>query len=88
MLYLYALPHRTYRLEDVSQHRSSRETCKVRDCIKWMKRTVSGHQLNEEEPVMVIEFLTRFIREENFQEMYEAQALEGLPSFFKGFAKS
>lgn len=38
-------------------------------------------------PILVIDFLTRFVEEENIQEISEAYALVALPLFLKEFAK-
>ena len=87
-LYKDALSYRSYRLEDTSQRRTSRETGKVRDYIKRMDIKLKQHHFTGEDPIMVLDFLARFVREANIQEMSEAQAFLALPHFLDGFAKS
>lgn len=53
-----------------------------------MALKLSDHHFLGEHPIMVIDFLTRFAREANIQEISKAQALVALPSLPKGFAKN
>lgn len=86
-LYKKVMSYRTYRLARRDQDRSSRETGKVRDFIKRMDIKLSAHHFSGEDPIMVLDFLARFTREANIQEMSEAQAFLTLPSFLSGMAR-
>jgi len=88
ILYKNVCSYRMYRLTDTTTHRSSRGTGKVRDYIKRMEIRLSQHHFSGKDPIMVLDFLSRFVREAEIQEMSEAQALLALPSFLNGFAKS
>lgn len=54
-VYVDALLYRTYRLEDVSNHRGIRGTGKVRDYINRIELRLSGHNFSGEDPIMVAE---------------------------------
>lgn len=86
LFYVDTLSYHSYRLEDVSQHHSHRGTGKVRYYIKQMVFRLSRYLFSGEDLIMVIDFLTRFVRKANIQEMSEDDALTALPSFFKGCA--
>lgn len=60
----------------------------VCDYIKRMGLIQFGHPFSGENPIMVFDFLTRFVSKANIQEMSDALALIALSSFLKRFAKS
>lgn len=60
----------------------------VRDYIKRMALKLSNHHFSGEDLIMVIDFLSRFVRDENIQEIFEAQTPVALPSFLKGFSRN
>lgn len=82
------LSYRKYRLDDATQRRSSRTTGKVHDFLKRMELTLKDHRFSGEDPIRVLDFLARYVKEANIQAMSEAQAFIALPSFLIGFAKS
>lgn len=53
-----------------------------------MALKLSGHHIFSEDPIIVIDLLTRFVREANILKMSEAYVLTGLFSLPKWFAKS
>lgn len=73
---------------NVSQHRSPCETGEARDYIKRMALKMSDHDCSEEELIMVVDLLTKFVKKANTREMSEAMVLVALPSFLNEFAKS
>jgi len=87
-LYRQVCSYRSYRLTDTSTRRSSRGTGKVRDYIKRMEIRLAQHHFSGSDPIGVLDFLSRFTREAEIQEMSEAQALLSLPHFLSGFARS
>lgn len=87
-LYVENLSCCTLRLEDVSQQPSPRETRIISDCIKRMALKLSGHHFLGENPIMVIHFVTLFVREANIQEICKAWAFVALPPFLRRFVKS
>lgn len=56
--------------------------------IKRMARKLFNYHFFGENAILVIDFQARFVREAKIQEMFEAQALATLPSFFRGSANS
>lgn len=73
-LYKMVLSYHPYRLDDTIQRLSSRATGKVRGFLKRMYLTLKDHRFSGEDPILVLEFLARYVRESNIQEMTEAQA--------------
>jgi len=82
------MPYQTYRLEDTAQSRSSRTIGKVKDHIKQLDIKLNQQHFSGDDFILILEFLTRFVREANINEMSEAQAYLDLPSFLQGFALS
>lgn len=80
------LSYRTYRLRNRRQKRSGKETGKVRDHLKRLGLTMKDASFNGDDPILVLEFLTRFADEADTLEMSEAQAFVALPYFLKGQA--
>ena len=86
-LYAELLNYRHYRLEKRSR-RSSRHTPKARHQVKNMGLTMLPHRFTGEDPILVLDFLRRFIGEAEQLAMSEDQAYITLPFFLKGEAKS
>lgn len=83
-----ALSYRTYRLENTDQERTSRQTGKVKDHIKRLQLTLEECSFDGGDPILILEFLSRFADEADTLEMSEAQAFIALPYFLKGNAAS
>lgn len=49
---------------------------------------LQSHHFFGDYPIMVIDFLTKFVREANIQERSETQAFVAVPSFLKRFSKT
>lgn len=81
------MSYSTYRLEYITQRRSSRATRKLRDFFKRMELTLKYHPFSVENPIRVLEFLSRYVMEANIQPMSESQAFIDLPSFLIVFSK-
>lgn len=68
-----------YSLEDVSHYRSLHGTRKVWNNIKRMALKRSGNHYSGEKPIMIFNFLAKFVREANIQGLLEPQSLIALP---------
>lgn len=53
-----------------------------------MNLQVMDCHFSGEDPIVVIDFLVRFVRKENIQKMSEVQNFMTIPSFIASFAKS
>lgn len=53
-----------------------------------MELILAEHNFSGENSMILTDFLTRFVREADIQEVSEAQAFVALQSFFKGYARS
>ena len=82
-LYDVLLNYRMYRLKRKSSTRSGRETGKVKDHVRRMATTLSGLEFSGKDPILVLNFLSRFVEECDVLEMKESQALLALPYFLK-----
>ncbi|CAN8062282.1 unnamed protein product [Agarophyton chilense] len=85
-LYRKVLNYRYYRLKVKSKKRSGRETAKVKDHIKRLKIGHNDLRFDGKTPILVIEFLNRFVADGDTLEMSEPQEFGSLPNFLKGFA--
>ncbi|CAN8070507.1 unnamed protein product [Agarophyton chilense] len=85
-LYRKVLNYRYYRLKVKSKKRSGCETAKIKDHIKRLKIGLNDLTFDGKTPILVIEFLNRFVAEADTLEMSEPQAFLSLPHFLKGFA--
>ena len=86
-LYAELLNYRRYRLKRTSRRRS-KDTAKARHQVKNMGLTLLPHRFTGEGPIMVLDFLLRFVCEAEQVAMSEEQAYIALPFFLKGAAKS
>ena len=86
-LYAELLNYRHYRLKRTSRRRS-KDTAKARHQVKNMGLTLLPHRFTGENPIMVLDFLRRFVSEAEQLAMSEEQAYIALPFFLKGAAKS
>ena len=82
-LYSELLNYRHYRLSKRSR-RSSKLTAKARHQVKNMGLTMLPHRFTGEDPVLVLDFLCRFIGDAEQLAMSEDQAYIALPFFLKG----
>jgi len=82
------MSYRTYRLEDTSQSRSSRATGKVKDHIMRLDIKLNQQHFSGDDPILILDFLARFVREANINEPRSSQPHLALPSFLQGFARS
>ena len=86
-LYKKLLSYRYYRLLKTTSKRTGRETAKTRDHIKRMEITLKDYSFDGQDPIKVLEFLSKFCDEADTLEMTEAQAYVVLPYLLKGSAK-
>lgn len=87
-LYTAVLSYWSYRLVDTNASRSSRAAGKVRVLVKRMNLKLSDHTILENDLIMVLNFLLRFVRDAIIQAMTEDQVLKALQCFQIGFARS
>ena len=81
------MSYRFYRLNDTTQTRTSSETGKVRRFIKDLEITLSEQKFTGADPILVFDFLVRFIEEMDTLGINEGQAFIILPYFLKGSAQ-
>ena len=86
--YANVVSYRWYRLASVTQSRSSRATAKVKDFIKRLEIVLKEHHFDGSDPIRILDFLARFVKEADIQDMTEAQAYLALPKFLGGLAQS
>lgn len=86
--YKKVLSYIDFGLEYSSPGHSSRTTSTIRDYLKRKYIAIRNHRFTIEEPIQVLDFLARFVREENIQGMSEDQDLIELTIFLTGFEKS
>jgi len=82
------LSYRSYRLENISSKRNTRGTATAKRAISKMELKLKEHHFSGNDPIMVIDFLTRLVREANIQGFSEAQMFLALPAFLEGKALS
>lgn len=70
---------RTYRMENTSHARSGRQTGKIRYQIKRLETALGEAALDGEGPILILEFLARFMEETNNNPKSEAQAFVAFP---------
>lgn len=87
LLYRKLLSYRYYRLEDTTPQRTPRGTGKVRNHLRQMELTMKAHKFSGEDPILVLDFLSRFVAEADILRMSEAQAYIALPYFLTGLAE-
>ena len=87
LLFRSLLSCRTYRLGDLSDQRTPRGTSKIKDHIKGLELTMRGHTFDGEDPIHVLDFLARFVREADTLKRSEAQAYIAVPYFIRGHAE-
>ena len=82
------LSYRLYRLTNTKSSRNGRETAKVKDHLVRLEITMRKCKFSPKDPVGIIGFLEKFVRECNMLEMTEAQALLAVTEFLSGTARS
>ena len=82
------LSYRLYRFNDTRNRRSGRETVKVKNHIVRLEVTMRKFKFSMKDPVGILGFLDKFVRECNMLEMKEAQALLAVTEFLSGTAQS
>ena len=80
------MSYRNYRLTDTTQYRTRHQTGKVWDLIKRLEVTMKDYCFTGGDPILIFEFLNRFVDEADMLDMTEAQAFITLPYFLKGYA--
>lgn len=80
------MSYRYYRLMRTSRTRSSATTGVIRKQIKNLELILKDHKFSGEDPIMVFDFLTRFVEEADTIGMSEGQAFVALPHFLTGTA--
>lgn len=85
-LYRKLMNYRMYRLKIRKTKRTGHETAKVKDHIKRLKVGMDNLTFDGKDPIMIFDFLSRFVSEANTLEMSEPQAFVAIPHFLSGFA--
>ena len=80
--------YRYYRLMDTNQIRYAEESKKLRDQVKTFQATFASTEFSAQDPIMVFDFLTRFVEEADTLGVSEAHAFLILPKVLKGRAES
>ena len=70
-----------YRLARHKASRSSRETGKVRALLKQMELTMKSRKFSGNDPILIFEFLHKFVEEAGTLGMSESQAYLAVPYF-------
>lgn len=81
-----ALFYRTYLLENTSHGRAGRQTGNVEVQIKRLKLTLNDCSFSAEDPILILEFLSRFVTEGETLDMSGAQAFIALLYLLNGMA--
>ena len=82
------MSYRFYRLSRPESRRDSRTTGMVGQLIKRMGLNIDEHKFDGSDPIMVFDFLSRFVEEADTLAMSEAQAYLCLPYFLTHTASS
>ena len=59
----------------------------MKDFIKRMGITLNERKFDGSDPILIIDFLVRFVKEANVHKLSEAQAFVTLPYFLNGMAR-
>ena len=78
--------YRYYRLIRRTSKRSGRDTQKVKDHLKRLELTMHKSKFDGTDPITILSFLARIVRECDTLDMSEAQAYIALPYFLTGSA--
>ena len=81
------MSYRSYRLKLTTDVRTSFATSEVRTHLKNLTLTLKSHAFDGDDPILIFDFLTRFVNEADMLGMSEAQAFVALPAFLKGDAE-
>ena len=87
LLFRSLLSYRTYRLGDLSDPRTPRGNSKIKDRITRLELPMRCHTFDGRDPIHVLDFLARFVREADMLKMSEAQACIAVPYFLRGHAE-
>ena len=79
--------YRYYRLADTRQVRSAEDTKRLRDQAKTFQSTFDTTKFSGEDPIMVFDFLMKFVEEADTLNVSEAHAFIILPKVLKGRAE-
>lgn len=85
-LYRKLTDYRYYRLRIRKTKRSGRETGKVKDHIRRLRVGLDELTFDGKDPILIFEFLSRFVVEANTLRISEAQAFVALPHFLRKLA--
>ncbi len=80
--------YRYYRLKRVKNARSASNTVEVRRHLKALELTLKSEKFSGKDPILVLNFLARFVEEADTIRMTEAQAFIALPHFLTGQAEN
>lgn len=86
-LYMEFLSYRYYWLEEFSLEMTLRDTSKVKDCVKRMQLSMRNQCFTGDDPILVLNFLARFVAEADVLGMSDAQAYLVLPYILRGVAE-
>lgn len=79
--------YRYYRLYDTTMIRNADDSKKLREQIKTFQAAFEGTKFSAEDPIMVFDFLTRFVEEADTLGVSEAHAFLILPKLLIGRAE-
>ena len=79
--------YRYYRLSDIRQTRSALETKLLRDQAKTFQSTFDTTKFSGEDPILVFDFLMKFVEEADILDVSEAHAFIILSKVLKGRAE-
>ena len=79
--------YRYYRLSDIRQTRSALETKLLRDQAKTFQSTFDTTKFSGEDPILVFDFLMKFVEEADTLNVSETHAFIILPKVLKGRAE-
>ena len=80
--------YRYYRLKDGRSKRSHATSQATRHFIKSMDLTFKEHRFDGSDPILVFDFLTRFVEEADILTLNEGQAFLILPHYLSGSAST
>ena len=81
------MSYRSYRLKRTIDVRSLFDTTEVRTHLKNLTLTLKSLAFDGDDPIMIFDFLTRFVNEADMLNMSEAQAFVARPAFLKSDAE-
>ena len=80
--------YRYYRLKRTKGSRSSKHILEVRKHLKSLDITLKEYKFNGQDPILVFDFLSRFVEQADTLRMTEMQAFVALPHYLSGTAEN